>query len=90
MYLTLQKGEYIMPIPEIGIANGAQTVTPADSNTTSLFRRLYIGTGGNLNVKGQDGTDVILVNVPSGFIIDFGVVRVSNTNTTASNIVGFL
>ena len=75
--------------PELGVSTVAETVTPADSNLSDPYRRLYVGTGGNLNVRSQNGADVIHYNVLSGTFVDLSVIRVNSTNTTASNSVGY-
>ena len=53
---------------------------------------LYVGTGGDLNItlSGDGETPVILKNLSNGTFFDASVVRVSNTNTTAGDIVSFV
>jgi len=68
-------------------------VTPSDTtNLESPAAMLYVGTGGNLNItlSGQDQTPVILKNVANGTFFEASVLAVSDTGTTASNIVAFL
>jgi hypothetical protein len=78
--------------PEIGVSRTASAVTTNDSvNLTSPARRLYVGTGGNINVTPEASTTpVIFFNFPSGGFLDLSVIRVAATNTTASNIVAML
>jgi hypothetical protein len=70
-------------------------VTPNDSTdvTTTATKGLWIGTGGNVALKGVGdtgaGTAVTLTNVPSGTYIPGAYCRVMSTNTTASAIVSF-
>jgi hypothetical protein len=66
----------------------ALAVTPSDSSAVDFYG-LYVGTGGDLAVKGQGGQAVTFKNVPAGAVIPLRVLCVMSTNTTASNIVGF-
>jgi hypothetical protein len=78
-----------MPRIELGVSGNFEAATPSDTtNLNSPTRRLYLGSGGNLNVRPTDAptSDVLLSNLPSGWV-DLSVVRVSETGTTASNIV---
>ena len=75
---------------ERGSSTYFQAVTPSDTDNVSIsVRYLYVGTTGNLNVVPYDGTSsVVLYNVPVGYH-DFSVRKVSNIDTTASNIIAF-
>jgi hypothetical protein len=66
-------------------------VTPNDTVDLPVWASaLWVGTGGTLRVDAVGGeTDVLLV-VPSGIILPFGVRRVRATGTTASNIVALV
>lgn len=75
---------------ELGVSGNFEEVSVSDTvNLNSPTRRLYLGNGGNLNVRPTDRptSDVILRNLPSGYMLDLSVIRVSDTNTTASSIV---
>tara|TARA_R110000796_G_scaffold109525_1_gene220945 strand:+ start:575 stop:838 length:264 start_codon:yes stop_codon:yes gene_type:complete len=48
---------------------------------------LYIGTGGNIRILTVGGDDIIFTNVLSGSYMPVQVLRVFETNTTASNII---
>jgi hypothetical protein len=63
-------------------------VTPDDNADLPVWASgLWVGEGGTLRVDTVGGqTDVLLV-VPSGIILPFGVRRVRATGTTALNIV---
>lgn len=64
-------------------------ITP--SNTTALARptaALYVGTAGDLTVKGVDGADVVFKNAPAGLILPIQTSFVRATGTTAADIVG--
>ena len=75
---------------ERGSSTYFQAVTPSDTTNVSIsIRYIYVGTTGNLNVVPYDGTaDVLIKNVPVGYH-DFSVRKISNTDTTASNIIAF-
>lgn len=67
-------------------AHGAVAVTPSDATVLETTRALFVGTGGNLNVKMADGAIVLFTNVPAG-VFPIQVEQVLSTSTTASNIV---
>lgn len=63
-------------------------VTPSDSNVLYGAQWLYVGTAGNVAIKGlNDSAAATLSNVPAGSFIPFANGSVMATNTTASNIV---
>jgi hypothetical protein len=75
---------------EIGVSGIATAITPSDSANIAPARLIYVGTGGTLNITPQFQTTVVLLrNVPSGSFLPIAVSKISNTNTTASNIVAF-
>ncbi len=75
----------------MGVSGYAFAVTPDDTNTFATSSRyLYVGTGGDLNVRTFNGQDVTLIGVPGGSQIFIAADKVSNTDTTASNIVAFV
>lgn len=76
---------------ELGISGVAFAITPSDStNLSTPARVLWVGNGGDLNVVPEFGdTSIIHRNVPTGWFIG-AVKRVSATNTTATNIVGWV
>lgn len=67
-------------------------VTPHNTNDLpAVVRQLYVGTGGDVTVITDNNITVTFKNVGSGSTIGpFFVKRVTVTNTTASNIVGFV
>ena len=66
-----------------------QAVTPSDAaELAHVTRALFVGTGGNLAVRLQDGTALTFANVPGGTLIPIRVARVLATGTTASQILG--
>ena len=66
-------------------------ITPSDStDLTNQARLIYVGNGGNVSVIDTKGTTVVFANVPTGgYIGPFNIARVTATNTTATNLVGF-
>ena len=84
MYAFMQRAER-------GSSTYFQAVTPSDTTNISIaVRYLYVGTAGDINVIPYDGSSsVIIKNINAGTFLDLSVKRVSNTDTTASNIVAF-
>ena len=63
-------------------------ITPDDGNDLpQLTRALYVGEGGDLAVKLQSGTDIVLKSVPTGALLPLRVRQVKAA-TTAGSIVG--
>lgn len=65
-------------------------ITPSDTAEISpLPKALYIGTGGDLTLRGIDGTDdVVFKNLASGDRLEVRAVHVRASGTTAQDIVG--
>ena len=63
-------------------------VTPANSNLASATRAIYVGTAGNINVvpSAFGSAGVVLTGIAAGSLLPISVVRISSTDTTASNI----
>lgn len=70
-------------------ATRAVAVTPHDANALSdVPKALYVGTGGNLTMRGVNGTsDQLWKNVPSGAILPFRARYVRATGTSAADIL---
>lgn len=69
-------------------AKSAFSVSPSDSTELTVGRAIWVGTGGNLAVQmANDSSSVTFVNVPSGVLLPFEVLKVLSTGTTASDIV---
>ena len=66
--------------------HGATVVPGAD--LAHVTRALYVGGGGDVAVRLQDGTEITLANVPTGTLIPIRVIRVLATGTSATQIVG--
>ena len=65
----------------------AVAVTPADQDLAQVTRALYVGVGGDLAVRMQDGGSATFVGIPSGTLLPLRVIRVLPAST-ASGIVG--
>jgi hypothetical protein len=78
-----------MTLRNDGLASDALAVTPSDTAENNCHG-LYIGVGGDVAVKGVGGTAVTFKNVPAGTILPILVTKVMATNTTATNILGFV
>lgn len=70
----------------------AEAVTPADSDLSGkIYVGVFVGGAGNLAVRmAEDSANVTLVGVAAGTFLPIAVKRVASTNTTATNIVGFV
>lgn len=70
-------------------ASRAESVTPHDSNALSdIPKALYVGTGGNITMRGSSGTtDRVWKNVPAGAILPFRAQYVRATGTSAADIL---
>ncbi len=64
-------------------------VVPHDTNAlTDIPKALYVGTGGNITMRGLNGTiDQSWKNVPSGSILPFRAHYIRATGTTAADIL---
>lgn len=67
-------------------AHGAVAVTASDATIIPVTRALYVGTGGNINLRTADGQTLVFSNVAAG-IFPVQVDMVLSTSTTASNII---
>jgi hypothetical protein len=71
------------------IANACVTVSPSDANDLPNLSRLYVGTGGDVNVimALDQASPVVFKNVASGTFLPIKVKRVMSAQTTATNIL---
>jgi len=87
----MAQSPYKQPLPDEStarIGRNWEACTPNDStDLTNTANALFIGTGGDVRIAGDDGNDEVFVNVPDGFFLPCRAVRVYSTNTTASNII---
>jgi type 1 fimbria pilin len=70
-------------------ARQARAVTPHDSNAlTDIPKALFVGTGGNITMRGVGGTaDQVWKNVQSGTILPFRAQYIRAAGTTAGDIL---
>ncbi len=70
-------------------ARRALAVTPHDTNAlTDIPKALYVGTAGNVTMRGVDGAaDQLWKNVPAGALLPFRAAYVRATGTTAADIL---
>lgn len=63
-------------------------VTPSDSvELATIPKALWVGTGGDVRLKGVNGQAVTFKSVPSGHIIPVRASLVYATGTTAADII---
>lgn len=64
-------------------------ISPNDTaDLVVVPRSIFVGIGGTLVLRDEAGQDVTYT-VPAGMILPFRAVRVLNTGTTASGLVGW-
>lgn len=70
-------------------ARRAIAVTPHDTNPlTDIPKALYVGTTGNITLRGVDGGgDTLWKNVPAGALLPIRAQYVRATGTTAADIL---
>ena len=70
-------------------ARRAVAVTPHDTNAlTDIPKALYVGTAGNITMRGVDGaSDQLWKNVPAGAILPIRASHVRASGTTAADIL---
>lgn len=71
------------------IADRAYTVTASDT-AANIYSYLYVGTGGNIALVTEGGDSVTFNNVPTGSFVWVRTSKIMSTNTTASQILGFI
>ncbi len=74
-----------------GPAQHGFPIVPSDaSDLSEATRAIHIGVGGNIAVTMLSGANLVLSNVSSGSLLPIRVLRVLETGTTASNLVGLV
>jgi hypothetical protein len=64
----------------------AITVSDSDPN---IFQGIYVGGAGDVKVTTERGTDTVFKAVPVGKDLSIRVIKVWDTGTTATNLVGY-
>lgn len=69
-----------------------ENITPSDStDNASMYRQIYCGVGGDINLIDSKGNTVLHKNVASGsYIGPFYCARVKASLTTATNLIGYV
>jgi hypothetical protein len=63
-------------------------VVPHDVNALAdVPKALFVGTGGNITLRGAGTSDLVFKNVPDGSVLPFRAQFVRATGTTAADIV---
>ena len=71
------------------IYNRGAAITPSDTvNETEVFDAIHVGGAGNIVVVLETGATITLVGCLAGHVYRVRGVRVNNTSTTATNMVG--
>lgn len=87
----MSQSPYKQPLDDENTARIARSwvaCTPNDStDLTDTANALFIGTGGDVRIAGDDGNDEVFKNIPDGFFLPCRAVRVYATNTTATDIL---
>lgn len=69
-------------------AKAAFHITPDDAGNIQATRAVYIGGDGNMRVTMKNGGVVNFVGVTAGSMYPISIIRVWDTGTSATNIVG--
>lgn len=74
-----------------GPADDFFAITPHDStNFAYRTRGIYVGVAGNIVAVNAAGTAITFKGATAGSIIPVRAIRVNNTSTTATDLVGLL
>lgn len=71
-------------------STGAKSITPTDNTDVAFAHRyVYIGTGGDLVVQFEEGTDADTFTfiVPDGALLPIEVYSINSSSTTADGIL---
>ena len=79
-------------INSLGCALYLYDITPSDASDLPVATRLiYVGVGGDISLLDTRGNTVLHKNIASGsYLGPFYIARVLSTNTTASNLIGYV
>ena len=65
-------------------------LTASASNFAYVGRGIYVGSTGDVQITTPSGNQVTFKNCPTGLIIPALFVRVDSSETTASELIGFI
>ena len=68
-------------------AQGAEAITPHDTNVIGITRGIYIGGAGDVALYSLDGNLVTFVGCLAGSVLPVVTKRVMSTNTSATNLI---
>ena len=69
-------------------ATRVAAVVPHDAQVLGeLPKALFVGTGGNIVLRGASGSEAVLKNVASGSVLPVRAMLIKATGTTAADIV---
>lgn len=67
---------------------GAKAITPADADSFATPVAVYVGVGGNVQVRPANGAAAVLFkNAVAGTTLPVQVIGVDSSNTTATDLV---
>lgn len=70
------------------VAKRAEAITPSDT-ASNVFSYIYVGGTGDLTITTEGGDTVTLVGLPVGSFVWVSTSKVMDTDTTATDLVGF-
>lgn len=69
-------------------ASRARPIVPDDVVALPFLpRAIYVGGGGDIALRGEDGGAAVWKNVPAGTVLPFRPTHVSATGTTATHLL---
>lgn len=79
-------------VNSLGMALALVNITPNNSaDLSEAVRMIYVGVGGDVSVIDTRGNTAVHKNAASGsYLGPFSVSRVTVTNTTATNLIGYV
>lgn len=70
---------------------GGFAITPSDTvNMLMPTKRIYVGGNGNIAAVMQSGDVLVFTSCLVGTFLDICAVRINNTSTTATNLIGLI
>lgn len=75
-------------VNDLVAGRGVEEITVSGETALShTSRGIYIGTGGNLEVRMIDGSEAVFTNIPDGSLLPLQVTHILDAATTAADIV---
>jgi hypothetical protein len=79
--------------PETGMMPGYEgvAISPSDANNLAhAIRALYIGVAGNVKLVTSRGTTLEFIGLQAGSVLPMQAIKIFNTSTTATNLIGII